>query len=169
MLISLPIKKSKIVLSKYLSIFVYISYVLLLNLIIYLVFYITKLPIDTVPFSIELLLGAIIVPVLYCSISFPLIFKLGYLKARMVNFVLFFAIVFGGTWFYEEVFAGQFGNFLTHRSRLVVVCLPLSLLLTSLVSKTFRPRSRLISVDFPTPDEPMNATVCPFERYLFND
>src|SRR4051812_13413564 len=59
------------------------------------------------------------------------------------------------------------GNMIS--SRLVVVCLPLSSFLISLVSSIFLLRRQFINVDFPTPDEPIKATVCPFEKYPFND
>src|SRR5699024_2695595 len=54
-------------------------------------------------------------------------------------------------------------------SRLVVVCLPLSSFLISFVSDIFCPCKQLIRVDFPTPDDPMNAVVLPLERNLFKD
>lgn len=49
-------------------------------------------------------------------------------------------------------------------SLLVVVCLPLSSFLNPLVSSIFSPISLLIKVDFPTPEEPINAIVFPLPR-----
>src|SRR5699024_4877754 len=61
----------------------------------------------------------------------------------------------------------KFGKIIS--SRLVVVCLHLSSFLISFVSIVFCPCKQLIRVDFPTPDDPINAAVLPLERNLFKD
>ncbi|MFC0418228.1 ABC-2 transporter permease [Cytobacillus solani] len=48
-------------------------------------------------FNFSGLIGAIITVTLFCSISFPLIFKYGFLKSKMANLIIFFVFVFGGT------------------------------------------------------------------------
>ncbi|PAC35263.1 ABC-2 transporter permease [Caldifermentibacillus hisashii] len=97
MLISLPIKRNTIVLAKYLSVIVFAAFAILINLLIYLVVDILKLPLQPIPFSLTGMAGSIIVSVLYCSISFPVIFKYGFLKSRMINSLLFFLLIFGGS------------------------------------------------------------------------
>lgn len=133
MLISLPIRKSSIVLSKYLSVFVFAAYVILLNLIIHVLVDLIKLPLNPISFTTGGILGSVIAPVLFCSISLPLIFKLGYLKSKMINLILFFTIVFGGTTLIDKIYKEkpELGNFLLNSSstELTLVVLLLSFLI----------------------------------------
>jgi hypothetical protein len=97
MLNSLPIKRSKIVLAKYLSIFIFaalgtIAYLLSVNLI-----RILEIPIQTTSITLGGMLGGLFAIALLNSIYFPVYFKVGYIKSRIVNFVLFFAFFFGVT------------------------------------------------------------------------
>ncbi|MEQ2525283.1 ABC-2 transporter permease [Robertmurraya yapensis] len=95
-LISLPIKRTTIVLSKYVSIYFYAAYAILGFYLAYLIINLLNLRLD-IPFNFTGLIGAIIAVTLFCSISFPLIFKYGFLKAKMANLIIFFVFVFGGT------------------------------------------------------------------------
>ncbi|WP_313800236.1 ABC-2 transporter permease [Cytobacillus sp.] len=95
-LISLPIKRTTIVLSKYVSIYIYAAYAALGFYLIYLITSLLNLPLD-IPFNFSGFIGAIIAVTLFCSIAFPLIFKYGFLKAKMANLFIFFVFVFGGT------------------------------------------------------------------------
>lgn len=95
-LISLPIKRTTIVLAKYVSIYIYAAYAALGFYLIYLISNLVNLPID-VPFHSTVLIGAFFAVTMFCSLSLPLIFKYGYLKSKMANLVIFFVFVFGGT------------------------------------------------------------------------
>ncbi|WP_102275536.1 ABC-2 transporter permease [Cytobacillus massiliigabonensis] len=95
-LISLPIKKTTIVLSKYVSIYIYALFAAIGFYLIYLISNLLNLPLD-IPFNFSGLIAAIITVTLFCSISFPLIFKYGFLKSKMANLIIFFVFVFGGT------------------------------------------------------------------------
>jgi len=95
-LISLPIKKTTIVLSKYVSIYIYAAYAILGFYFVYLIINILNLPLN-ISFNVTGLMGAITAVTLFCSISFPLMFKYGYLKAKMANLIIFFLFAFGGT------------------------------------------------------------------------
>lgn len=95
-LISLPIKKKTIVLSKYLSIFVYLLYAVLGFTCIYLAAELFAIPYE-IPLTIAGVVSAIASGIIYFSISYPLIFRFGYLKSKMPNLILFFVLVFGGT------------------------------------------------------------------------
>ncbi len=97
MLNSLPIKRSSIVIAKYLSVFSYTFVILLACYFVSTLTSLVELPIKVVPFSIEGALGGIIAVALFTSINFPIIFKYGYIKSRFVNFALFFIFFFGGT------------------------------------------------------------------------
>ncbi|MED5099554.1 ABC-2 transporter permease [Niallia circulans] len=95
-LISLPIKLSTIVLSKYLSIYVYAAFAAIGFYLIHVLVKLFHIPLD-VPFSYIILIGGAIMVTICFSISLPMIFKFGYLKAKMANFILLFVIVFGTT------------------------------------------------------------------------
>lgn len=95
-LISLPIKRSSIVLSKYVSTYIYAAYAILGFYMVHLITNLLNLPVVS-SFNNSIITGAVIAVTLFCSISFPLIFKYGYLKAKMANLIIFFAFVFGGT------------------------------------------------------------------------
>lgn len=93
---SLPIKKNTIVLSKYVSIYVFTAYAIILYGFISIIDNVLKLPLN-VPFTFTGLMGALAVVTLHCSISFPLLFKYGYIKSKIANLFVFFVFVFGGT------------------------------------------------------------------------
>ncbi|MGN7400277.1 ABC-2 transporter permease [Cytobacillus praedii] len=95
-LISIPIKRTTIVLSKYVSIYIYAAYAILGFYLISLIVNLLNLPLD-IPINLSGLILAIIAVTLFCSISFPLIFKYGFLKAKMANLIIFFVFVSGGT------------------------------------------------------------------------
>lgn len=94
MLLSLPIKKKSIVLSKYLSVYMIATGVFLFNYLIHLTVDTFSIPLEVLPITYVGFAGAIIAVTIFSSISFPLIFKLGYTKSRIVNLVLFFGLVF---------------------------------------------------------------------------
>lgn len=94
-LISLPIKRTAIVFSKYVSIYVYAVYAILGFYLIDLMIDLLNIPLD-IHFNVQGVMGAIIAVTLFCSLSFPLIFKYGYLKSKMANLIIFFVFVFGG-------------------------------------------------------------------------
>lgn len=95
-LISLPIKRNMIVLSKYVSVYIYAAYAIMGFYLIYLIANLLKLPLE-IPFNFTGFAGSVIIVTLFSSLSFPLIFKYGYLKSKMMNLIIFFAFVFGGT------------------------------------------------------------------------
>lgn len=95
-LISFPIKKEIIVLAKYLSIFVYTIYATIGYSLISLL--VKVLPISyEVPLTLLSVVIAIAYVMLYFSLTFPLIFRYGYLKSKIPNLIIFFVLVFGGS------------------------------------------------------------------------
>jgi len=99
MLNSLPISRSTIVGARYVSTFVFaaisiVTYTLLTGIIKAL-----ELPFKAYPVTLEGIMGALFALILITGIYFPVLFKLGYLKSKVVNFVLFFALFFGVTAF----------------------------------------------------------------------
>lgn len=95
MLNSLPIKRENIVMAKYISMFVYtILGIITFTLISYII-PILNIPLKTYPVTLEVIVEAILGVCLMNSIFFPLMFKLGYTKAKVANIVLFFIFFFG--------------------------------------------------------------------------
>ncbi|MDA1475163.1 ABC-2 transporter permease [Bacillus changyiensis] len=99
-LISLPIKKSTIVLAKYLSVYVYALYATIVYSLIY--FVVNQLSAQPeLSISFQALEGVVIIVTMFASLSFPFIFKYGFIKSRIPNFIIFFTFLFGGTKLYE--------------------------------------------------------------------
>ncbi|HZJ57657.1 MAG TPA: ABC-2 transporter permease [Clostridia bacterium] len=102
---SLPISRKEIVLAKYLSIFVYIGLAIVAYMIATLTVKVVRVPVkvefpDLKDVTITLLLVS-----LMNSIYMPIIFRIGYLKAKifnMVMFLLFFFIPMGVASLYEN-------------------------------------------------------------------
>lgn len=101
------IRKNIVVLSKYISIFVFSLYAILFNIVLYFVLSMVNTPLEGLIFTMENIYVAILVVMLYSSISFPFSFKLGYHQAKMANFILFFALIFGGTYIVNEFIMNQ--------------------------------------------------------------
>ncbi len=105
MLNSLPIKRTNIVAAKYLSVFVYfamgmIAYVLFTKVIIMI-----QVPLKTYPITLEAFIGGFVAVSLMTGIWLPIYFKFGYMKLRVLNFVLFFLFFFGTSYltkFFKE-------------------------------------------------------------------
>ncbi|HPC99791.1 MAG TPA: ABC-2 transporter permease [Acetivibrio sp.] len=95
MLNSLPIKRENIVMSKYISLFVYIAIGTIAYIVVTFVISLLNTPIKTYPVTIELIVSAVIAVSLMHSISFPLIFKLGYVKSKAFNMIFFLSFFFG--------------------------------------------------------------------------
>jgi len=95
-LISLPIKKLTIVLSKYMSIYVFAAYAILINFIISVLVNLLHISEYSYPFTLNGVLGGIAGSTLFFSITLPLVFKYGYLKSKIASYLLFFGIIFGG-------------------------------------------------------------------------
>ncbi|MGI6706559.1 MAG: ABC-2 transporter permease [Clostridia bacterium] len=92
---SLPIRRSQVVLAKYLSVYIYmalgtIAYVLFIALIRN-----TGIAVTTHPITLENFITALITVTLMMGIYFPIFFKLGYIKSRFLPFILFSALYTG--------------------------------------------------------------------------
>lgn len=94
MLNSLPIKRKNIVMAKYISLFAYVVIGTVVFSVITSVISMLNISIKTYPVTVELLVSAILAISILNSISFPLMFKWGYNKARVFNMILFLSIFF---------------------------------------------------------------------------
>lgn len=95
MLNSLPIKRSKIVLAKYLSVFVFFVIGIVVYLAVKFIIKLVGLPLNFVPITLEGVIGALFAVAVLNGIHFPFFFKLGYIKSKVINFITFFAVFFG--------------------------------------------------------------------------
>ena len=94
MLNSLPIRRQDIVLAKYLSVFLYAALAILSFLLTQGVVSITGIPIPINQISLEGISGALVAMAVLVSIYFPIYFKFGHLRSRMVGMFLFLACFF---------------------------------------------------------------------------
>jgi hypothetical protein len=94
MLNSLPLRRRDIVLAKYLSVFPYAALGILSFLLAQGMVTVIGIPISISQISSEEILGALIAMVVMISIYFPIYFKFGSLRSRMVGMFLFLACLF---------------------------------------------------------------------------
>lgn len=89
---SLPIRKSMIVFSKYVSVYVFAAFGIMVNVILTLLAELFR--IDNYGYSITAdgMLAAFMAVTVMFSLAFPIIFRFGYMKAKIVNYVLFLAV-----------------------------------------------------------------------------
>lgn len=97
LLVCLPISRSAIVLSKYMSVYLYAALILIGNGLIRLFAEMLQVGHLTIPFTLKGTFGALAALTVIFSIFYPLIFKLGFVKSRIINMLVLFVIVFAGT------------------------------------------------------------------------
>lgn len=94
MLNSLPLRRKDIVLAKYLSVFLYAALVILFFLLTQGVVTVIRIPIAISQISLGGISGALVAVVVFISIYFPIYFKFGYLRSRIVGTILFLVSLF---------------------------------------------------------------------------
>jgi len=94
MLNSLPLRRKDIVLAKYISGFLYATLVILLFLVAQTVVTVMGISISITKISLEGIAGALIAMALLISFYFPIYFKFGYLRSRIVGTILFVVLFF---------------------------------------------------------------------------
>jgi ABC-2 type transport system permease protein len=94
MVISLPILRREVVLAKYLSTILFAIIGLLSYFLALIAVTLLGIPIYVQKITLAGLVGPFFALVLLVSIYFPIYFKLGYLRSRMVGMFLFFACFF---------------------------------------------------------------------------
>lgn len=95
MLNSLPVKRFHIVLARYFSAFVALIIGTIEYSIIKIIIEALMIPINVYPISLSEFLGGFTALALLSSIYFPFYFKIGYIKAKMLNMILFLLVFFG--------------------------------------------------------------------------
>lgn len=91
---SLPISRNTIVVSKYVSAFVFSGISIVVYSLLTVIINLLKLPIKVSPITLEGVIGILFAIVLMCGIYFPVYFKIGYIKSKVYNFILIFGILF---------------------------------------------------------------------------
>lgn len=94
---SLPINRRNIVASKYISALLYAVMGTLAYMVMITVVRLLNIPLKTYALSLEILISGFTVVCLMVGLWFPIYFRLGYIKMRVVNFVLFFLFFFGSS------------------------------------------------------------------------
>ncbi len=141
MLNSLPISRRDIVLAKYLSIFVYMGLAILAYMGSSLLVKALRIPIDVVLLSLEGVTTAFLIVALMSSIYLPIIFKFGYIKAKLFNLVMFLFFFFVPTIIvnlynnprYHHYFVNFFQEFVSWKNwQIALLLIAFSLLILSI-------------------------------------
>ncbi|MBO8158167.1 ABC-2 transporter permease [Thermosyntropha sp.] len=103
---SLPLKRDTIVWARYLSVYVFALSMMVFYALLYWVISILPLPVHLAKLSGVKAIAALLIIGFLGSIYFPFYFKLGYMKSRLVNFIVFF-LIFGGVMPVLSNFAGS--------------------------------------------------------------
>lgn len=91
---SLPVRKRDIVVSKYLSIFVFALIGIVLMSLIQILLSLAGVLDGLSPLSIETITGAAVSAALFGALYYPFYFKVGYMKSKFIVFILFMIIGF---------------------------------------------------------------------------
>lgn len=105
MLNSLPVKRANIIAAKYMSVFVYFAMGMLVYALFLKIIIMAQIPLKTYPITLEAFIGGFVAVSMMTGIWLPIYFKFGYMKLRVVNFVLFFLFFFGTSYlnkFFKE-------------------------------------------------------------------
>jgi ABC-2 type transport system permease protein len=135
----LPVKRSLLVTSKYVSVILFAAFGTLCYGLLRQILVLAQFPLQIAPVDGQGLISVLVSICIMSGISYPLIFKLGYVKAKVVNFVLIFAVVAGLPYVLnklvqdpgKEGILGAFQNLPETTARLLLIGGALVLLLVS--------------------------------------
>lgn len=89
---SLPVTRANLVGAKYLSLVLFFLFGTTCYAVLYQLLHLLGLPIQMGSITIENLIGTVVAVSLINTIYFPILFKIGYHRAKIFNFILFFGI-----------------------------------------------------------------------------
>ncbi|RSK25630.1 ABC-2 transporter permease [Bacillus sp. HMF5848] len=92
---SLPINKLVVVLSRYVSVFMFAAIAVVYYVAIAFVLKLIQFPFEAAVPTLEAIIGGLVGLAFINSVYFPIFFRLGYIKSKIVNFVLFFGVFLG--------------------------------------------------------------------------
>lgn len=125
---TLPISKEKIVLSKYVSIFLYVALTTVIYFIIYIFTSSLNLKITLYPVTLDGIIYGLFLVSIMCSLYLPVFFKFGYMKSKWIFFIMFF-VFFGGISYIIKFLESRLSNILSsYSSSSNYIILPLVLL-----------------------------------------
>lgn len=125
---TLPISKEKIVLSKYVSIFLYVTLTTIIYFIVYISTSSLNLKITLYPVTLDGIIYGLFFVSIMCSLFLPIFFKFGYMKARWIFFIMFF-VFFGEISYIIKFLGSRLSNILSiYNSSHNNIILPLILL-----------------------------------------
>lgn len=99
MLNSLPVRRSHIVAAKYISVYVFLTMGMIFYYLSTTAIGILGLPVKAYPLTLESFVGGVVAVSLLSGIYLPIFFKVGYLRSKIFNFILFFLFFFGVQYF----------------------------------------------------------------------
>lgn len=94
---SLPVTRKKLVGAKYLSLVLFFLFGTVCYILLYQLLQLTGWSIQMGAITPENLVGAVVAVSLINAIYFPILFRIGYHRAKIFNFLLFFGIFFGSS------------------------------------------------------------------------
>lgn len=94
---SLPINRRNIVASKYISALLYAVMGTLAYMVMITIVRLLNIPLKTYVLSPEIVISGFAAVCLMVGLWFPIYFRFGYIKMRVINFVLFFLFFFGSS------------------------------------------------------------------------
>lgn len=100
---SLPLSRGTIVIARYISIFVFAAISTVYYLLLSGIIQVLGLPFQVYAISLEGITGALFALIFINGIYFPIFFKVGYIKSKLVNFVLLFGVFFGESVLMQEM------------------------------------------------------------------
>lgn len=112
MINSLPVRRVNVVTAKYITLFMYLAIGTLAYTAAYYIVPAVNSSIKVYPVTVEGIVGAIVGISLMNSIYFPLIFKIGYTRAKVINMFIFFAFFFGVPSLVNLVYANKNSGFI---------------------------------------------------------
>jgi ABC-2 type transport system permease protein len=86
MMNSLPVKRSRIVAAKYLSVFIFFIMGSLVYIAFYCIIKVTGIPFHVYPVNLNNFISGILTVSLMAGIYLPIFFKVGYVKSKVINF-----------------------------------------------------------------------------------
>jgi len=104
---SLPLNRGTIVMAKYISLFVFAAVAIAYYIFLSGVIKGLELPLKVYPVSLEGIIATLFALIIISGIYFPIFFKVGYIKSKILNFGVFFGVFFGGIMVWQELISNK--------------------------------------------------------------
>lgn len=134
---SLPIKRNRIVISKYMSIYFYgiiggLEYYFISKIV-----NVIGLDFKFYPITLEGIIAILVTITLINSIYFPVFFKVGYMKSRVINILMFVGLFVGGSYLSSLLYNNEISNelitkiisFINSKSEFIIITAMIGLMI----------------------------------------